>query len=191
MLWLRKNRPEVWAKTHKLLGVQDYVAYLLTGNYVTDWSQACRTRLLDLRTFEWNQKLLRLFDLPEDMLCALCPPGGSAGGLSEDYARRSGVVPAGVPRAAVRRRPAVRRAGAWPVRKGLGHGQHRHGLLCAGLRPQAHFRPQAAHSVFGGGHSRRVDRRGRHLRLGRDLQLGARASCSTRRTKTTPSPSKR
>ncbi len=97
MLWLRKNRPEVWAKTHKLLGVQDYVAYLLTGNYVTDWSQACRTMLLDLRTFEWNQKLLRLFDLPEDMLCALCPPGGSAGGLSEDYARRSGVVPAGVP----------------------------------------------------------------------------------------------
>ncbi len=96
MLYLRNERPDIWKKTHKLIGVQDYVHYLLTGEYVTDWSQACRTMLLDIHTFQWNKVLLDKLCLDESLLCALCPPGSVSGHLSEKYA---GLVdlPAGLP----------------------------------------------------------------------------------------------
>ena len=31
MMWLRDERPEIYAAAEKLIGVQDYVVYLLTG----------------------------------------------------------------------------------------------------------------------------------------------------------------
>ena len=96
MLYLRNERPDVWEKTKKLIGVQDYICYLLTGKYVTDWSQACRTMLLDLRTFTWNEALLSLLELDRSLLCDLCPPGGVAGTLSESYAAMVD-LPAGLP----------------------------------------------------------------------------------------------
>ncbi len=60
MMWLKAERPELYANTHKLLGVQDYVVYLLTGAYVTDWTQACRTMLMNINTFSWDEDMLRI-----------------------------------------------------------------------------------------------------------------------------------
>lgn len=96
MLWLRNHEPEIWAKTSKLVGVQDYLTFLLTGSMATDWSQACRTMLMDLSTFSWNEKLLELFEIDRNLLCDLIPPGGTAGGLTEQAAKRTG-LPAGLP----------------------------------------------------------------------------------------------
>ena len=33
MAWLRRERPAIWAATHKLLGVQDWVLFGLTGTF--------------------------------------------------------------------------------------------------------------------------------------------------------------
>lgn len=96
MLWLRSNEPEVWAKTKKLIGVQDYLTFLLTGSMVTDWSQACRTMLMDLSTFSWNEKLLELFDIDRSLLCDLIPPGEEAGCLTDKAAAETG-LPEGLP----------------------------------------------------------------------------------------------
>ncbi|MGI5908050.1 MAG: FGGY-family carbohydrate kinase [Christensenellales bacterium] len=96
MLYLKQERPDVWKKTHKLLGVQDYVNFLLTGNYVTDLSQACRTMLMDINAFDWNLPLLDKLELKQELLCDLCPPGGVSGRLTEDFAQASG-LPSGLP----------------------------------------------------------------------------------------------
>ena len=96
MVWLRQNRPDVWAATHKLLGVQDWVLHALTGRYVTDHSLASRTNLLDLRTRRWDAGLLELFGVPQPMLCELVPPGAVVGGLTAAAAVQTG-LPAGLP----------------------------------------------------------------------------------------------
>lgn len=96
MLWLRRNRPEVWAATHKLLGVQDWVLFGLTGRYVTDHSLASRTNLLDLRSRQWDADLLALFEVPQALLCDLVPPGAIVGGLTPTMAVQTG-LPAGLP----------------------------------------------------------------------------------------------
>lgn len=74
MLWLRSNEPKTWSKTQKLIGVQDYISFLLTGEMTTDWSQACRTMLMDLSNFTRNEKLLNLSGIGKSILCKLIPP---------------------------------------------------------------------------------------------------------------------
>ena len=96
MVWLRQQRPDLWAATHKLLGVQDWVLWGLSGRYATDHSLASRTNLLDLHTRQWDAELLALFGVPQRMLCELVPPGAIVGGLLPDVATHTG-LPAGLP----------------------------------------------------------------------------------------------
>lgn len=91
MLYYRGRHQERWERTVKLIGVQDYINFLLTGEYVTDHSQACRTMLLDLKKREWNNKLLNYLDIDRSLLCDLVEPGGVGGKLTAAYARATGL----------------------------------------------------------------------------------------------------
>ncbi|MEI6874243.1 MAG: FGGY-family carbohydrate kinase [Spirochaetota bacterium] len=92
MLWLRRNRPEVFAKTHRMLGIHDYALHLLSGRFVTDHSLASRTNLLDLATRKWDEELASIFEVDTSMLCELVAPGSVVGGLWADIAREAGLV---------------------------------------------------------------------------------------------------
>lgn len=91
MTWLRRERPEVWARTHKMIGIQDWVLYQLSGRFVTDQSFGSRTNLLDLSTRNWDPELLALFDVEARMLCDLVPPGSIVGGLTSAMASETGL----------------------------------------------------------------------------------------------------
>ncbi len=93
MTWLRRNRPELWARTHKLIGIQDWLLYLMTGRFVTDHSFASRTNLFDLKSREWDAELLSLFEVEPRLLCELVAPGAIVGGLVPDFAAASGLTP--------------------------------------------------------------------------------------------------
>jgi sugar (pentulose or hexulose) kinase len=96
MSWLRHHRPDIWNKTYKLLGIQDWVLYQMTGRFVTDHSFGSRTNLLNLEHRCWDADLLSLFDVPFDMLCDLVAPGSTVGGLTPAMARATG-LPTGLP----------------------------------------------------------------------------------------------
>lgn len=81
ILWLKENEPEIFDKTEKFIGVQDYVVHLMTGKYVTDHSQACRTLLMDIEKFKWDQNLLDIAGISEESLPDLVSPGSVAGNL--------------------------------------------------------------------------------------------------------------
>jgi glycerol kinase len=92
MTWLHRNRPELWARTYKMLGVQDWVIYLLTGRFVTDHSFGSRTNLLHLEKRCWDPELLALFEVPRAMLCDLVAPGSIVGGLTPGLADGTGLA---------------------------------------------------------------------------------------------------
>ncbi len=96
MTWLRRHRPDLWSRTHKLLGIQDWLLFQLTGRYVTDHSLACRTGLLALEERRWDPDLLALYQVEPGLLCDLVPPGSVVGGLVPDLAARAG-LPSGLP----------------------------------------------------------------------------------------------
>jgi len=96
MAWLHHNRPDIWKNTHKLIGIQDWVLHLLTGRLVTDHTFGSRTNLFNLERKTWDPELLKLFGVPEDMLCELVPPGTIVGGLLSTLAVETG-LPSGLP----------------------------------------------------------------------------------------------
>ncbi len=96
MLWLRRNRPEIFSRSAKLIGVQDWVVWLLTKQYVTDATQACRTMLMDISSLRWDPGLLAAAGVREDLLPPIVAPGTIGGGLGSGVAAMCG-LPSGVP----------------------------------------------------------------------------------------------
>ncbi len=67
-MWLQQHAPDVLRACSRLLGVQDYVAYLMTGSYCTDYSQASRTLLFDINGLRWDCEILRELEVPLNKL---------------------------------------------------------------------------------------------------------------------------
>ncbi|MCD6524048.1 MAG: glycerol kinase GlpK [Thermococcus sp.] len=70
--WLLDNVPGLREKAEKgdvLFGTVDtFLIYRLTGEHVTDYSNASRTMLFNIRKLDWDEELLELFDIPEEVL---------------------------------------------------------------------------------------------------------------------------
>jgi glycerol kinase len=96
MLWLRMNRPAIFSRSAKLIGVQDWVVWLLTRQYVTDATQACRTMLMDIASLRWDADLLAAVGVSEDLLPCIVAPGSIGGVLDPEVAAICG-LPSGVP----------------------------------------------------------------------------------------------
>ncbi|MEM4156525.1 MAG: FGGY-family carbohydrate kinase [Archaeoglobaceae archaeon] len=81
ILWWMKNYPDVVEKTWKFMLVHDYIIYRLTGNTFTDFSNASRTMLMDLRKREWSDKIAETFGIDLDKLPEIKNSGEVAGDL--------------------------------------------------------------------------------------------------------------
>lgn len=95
MIWLRKNKPELYQRAYKLIGFQEYVIYQLTHQFATDHSIASRTSLFDIQKLEWSEELLSMFELKKEKLCPLIPVGEIVGaaidGVCKCLKQRSGI----------------------------------------------------------------------------------------------------
>ncbi len=96
ILWIKDNEPEVFHKTHKFLLVHDYLIHKLTGNFVTDYSNASRTLLFNIDTSQWSDLMLDELEIPSKKLPIPMSPGTKAGELTTDAAGSMGIE-AGTP----------------------------------------------------------------------------------------------
>ncbi len=95
--WLLDHVPGAQARAEAgelLFGTVDsWLAWNLTGQHVTDVTNASRTQMMDLTTLEWDAEILALFDIPR----ACLPRIASS---SEIYGQCSGAL-AGIPLAGI------------------------------------------------------------------------------------------
>lgn len=68
ILWVKKNRPEIYAKIKHIMLPKDYVSFKLTGNYSTDVSDASGMILLDVEKRTWSKEMLDYLELDESVL---------------------------------------------------------------------------------------------------------------------------
>ncbi|MEM2790136.1 MAG: xylulokinase [Candidatus Bathyarchaeia archaeon] len=68
ILWVMENEQEIFAKASKLLNPKDYIRFKLTGNYITDVSDASGTHMFDVKNRRWCDEILETFNIPEYML---------------------------------------------------------------------------------------------------------------------------
>ena len=96
ILWLRDNVPEIWRSTYKLLDCKDYLIYKLTGKYLIDYHGASVFFLTDTASGKWSLPLLKKLKIPPHMLPEIGPSVETAGEVTEEAARLSGLK-AGTP----------------------------------------------------------------------------------------------
>jgi xylulokinase len=86
LMWIREAQPDAWARTRKFLNVSAYIAFRLGAGMAQDHSLASRTGLFDLRTRDWNDRLLAIAGMRRDLFAALAPGGTRIGTLSRSAA---------------------------------------------------------------------------------------------------------
>ena len=90
IMWLRDNRPDVFAKAVKFLCVEDFVNFKLTGNYATDWSLAGRTMAFNVVNKCWSTQVLHAADVDVDLLPETYPAATAVGEITPKLAERLG-----------------------------------------------------------------------------------------------------
>ncbi|MGC8612399.1 MAG: xylulokinase [Athalassotoga sp.] len=68
ILWIKKNEPENFEKIRYVMMPKDYIAYMLTGEVGTEWSDASGTAFYDVRARKWNSKVLKTLGIDEKIL---------------------------------------------------------------------------------------------------------------------------
>ncbi len=67
LLWMKTHEPDTYDRIHTLLLPKDYVKFRLTGEQVTDPSDAGGTSLYDVRALRWSSKVLETFQFAPDI----------------------------------------------------------------------------------------------------------------------------
>ena len=79
LLWVKRNEPEVWAKTKKIFLLEDYLLYKLTGKFITEKTLQSSTIYFDIKGDKWWKDMLDFIGVSEDMLPSLEDSGKLVG----------------------------------------------------------------------------------------------------------------
>lgn len=93
VLWLRRHRPDVFARTRWFLQARDVVLTRLTGEVLTDESHAAATALFDLRAHRWAKELFDALDLDPGLFPPAVPSWIVGGTLRRSLAATTGLTP--------------------------------------------------------------------------------------------------
>lgn len=88
ILWIRENEPEIYKKCCKILLPKDYIRFKLTGEYVSDVSDASGMGLLNVKERTWSKEILEDLNIDPDWLPELVESIEISGYLKEDLAEK-------------------------------------------------------------------------------------------------------
>lgn len=89
--WLRKHYPELMDKTKVILSTADYIYYRLTGKLVIDYSSAAMMGMFNVAQAKWDERLIKVAQINENILPKLIPTGEDLGEILPDVAKDLGL----------------------------------------------------------------------------------------------------
>ena len=92
LMWMKKHRPELYARAKHVFLMQDYVVFRLTGVAQIDYSLATRTMALDIRALEWSAELFEAAGVDMGLMSRPVPAGTPAGALTPAAAQAVGLA---------------------------------------------------------------------------------------------------
>lgn len=98
LLWLQRNEPDLWSRTHRVCMLNSFLALRLTGELGIDPTQASYSGLVDVRQSAplWSDDLLKLWNIPNEMLAPLRSSSEKLGEISSEASAVTH-LPAGIP----------------------------------------------------------------------------------------------
>lgn len=91
IMWVRDNQPEIWSKTKHICIAKDFVNHKLTGNFVTDPSDASSTNCFDQINKIWDKEILKAAKIPVEYFPKIVPSDSVIGGLTSEAALHLGL----------------------------------------------------------------------------------------------------
>ena len=82
--WLNKNKPQILAKTHRILDVQGYLVYRLTGIAKTSWTSGDPFGTFDIEQKRWSSTLLDQVGVSTNQFPEALCPGEKLGVISKE-----------------------------------------------------------------------------------------------------------
>lgn len=91
IMWIKNNKPEIFAKAKRVLLMEDYIVYMLTGKAYIDYSLAARTMAFDIRNKCWSDEILKAAGIDKILLSEPVAAFNVAGDIKEEIAGKLGL----------------------------------------------------------------------------------------------------
>ena len=91
ILWVKNNEPEIFAKISKIMLPKDYISYMLSGSFSTDYSDASGMLLLDVKNKKWSKEMIDICSISETMLPKLYESYEVIGTIKSELAKELGL----------------------------------------------------------------------------------------------------
>lgn len=91
ILWLRQERPGLFALAARFVSVKEFALEHLTGQWRVDFNVAAGSGLLNAHTLKWNPDSLALAGISTNQLSPICDPIETIPGLRPEAAERLGL----------------------------------------------------------------------------------------------------
>ena len=91
ILWVKNNEPENFAKIDKIMLPKDYIAYMLSGSFCTDVSDASGMLLFDVQNKCWSKEMLEICSVKESQMAKIYESYEVVGTLKPQIAAKLGL----------------------------------------------------------------------------------------------------
>lgn len=91
LMWVRDNEPQNFERVKKFVLPKDYIRFMLTGEHVTEVSDASGTGLLDVVTRRWSREMTDRLKLDASLLPALKESVEVTGAVTAAAAKATGL----------------------------------------------------------------------------------------------------
>lgn len=91
ILWVKNNEPEIFEKISKIMLPKDYISYMLSGSFSTDYSDASGMLLLDVKNKKWSSEMIEICGISENMLPKLFESFEVVGNIKPELAKELGL----------------------------------------------------------------------------------------------------
>lgn len=91
IMWMKKNRPEIYRQAAHIFLMEDYVVFRLTGKAQIDYSLAARTMAFDITALKWSGEIFEEAGIDMELMSAPVPAGTAAGSLRREIAQKTGL----------------------------------------------------------------------------------------------------
>lgn len=82
VLWVKENKPEIFARIKKIFLLEDYLIFRLTGNFVTEKTLQSSTIYFDIKNDCWWDEMLDFIGIDREILPRLCNSGVLVGNFN-------------------------------------------------------------------------------------------------------------
>ncbi|MCC7023945.1 MAG: hypothetical protein IT338_14070 [Thermomicrobiales bacterium] len=93
LLWLKEHEPATFAAAARLMMINDWMVYRLSGAWVGEPSNACSSVLFDIRSGNWSDLAIARAGLRRDVFPPIVPSGTAVGELLPAAAEETGLLP--------------------------------------------------------------------------------------------------